>query len=353
MTRFQLWSALTLVAIAFSTSTCEAQLSKALSATMKVLIGGTAAYSAERAKHSMDEMEKASQDAAKAAVQVAKAKAKEVEFESFVLNKLRSQGYDASQDVVYSVYFTLNNDASSVYWADTISRADVYFCLDLEGHGTHLVPDIRYGYNGSPVLNSVIAREVRPGNKIVVRVLDDDSLSNAVWRSLLETRVKLDVGMVAFLPVPVMTHASGELQLLSKNSRVVVSAPDEIAAVTVTVPNTEDGTWLTKGELKDGSGRIVGAIQIACIWSARGERKSFDARVAAERARMSAEQLALEENESSSAKQAAKSGSQFWLWAVAGTLAAIWFVVYVVMDAVSGKPDKLIKDANGTTPDKQ
>ena len=237
---------------------------------MKLVVGGTAAYSASKAKHSSEVFDKASRDAAKTAADVELAKAKEAQFESLVLSKLRDQGLDASHDAIYSVYFTLNNDASSVYWADIFSKPDVFFYFDLEGHGTYLVPQIRYEYAGGPILDRVVAQEVRPGSKIVVRVMDDDTRSDEVWKSLLRTRVNLDVtgGLVATKVAAVQARASGQLQVLSDSSQVILDPPDEIAAVTVTVPKTENGTWLAEGDLRDGSKRTVGSIQIACVWSA-------------------------------------------------------------------------------------
>lgn len=96
-----------------------------------------------------------------------------------------------------------------------------------------------------------------------------------------------------------------------------------------TVPNTEDGTWLAEGELRDGKNRSVGTIQIACVWSARGERAAFDAKVAAERARLAGERSTLEAKESQLHDKAANSGGSFWFWAVAGTFAGTWFLVHV------------------------
>ena len=208
---------ITVIVVVSTQSPCQAQRHKALSAILKVVAGGTAAYSASEAKHSSEVFDQARRDAANTATDVARAKVKEVEFESQVLDKLRAQGLDASQEAIYSVYFTLNNDASAVYWADTFSKPDVFFYFDLEGHGTYLIPQIRYEYAGGPILDRVVAREVRPGSKIVVRILDDDTSSDEIWKSLLRTRVNFDVtgGLKATKLASVQARASGQLQVIS------------------------------------------------------------------------------------------------------------------------------------------
>jgi hypothetical protein len=316
----------------FTQLPCQAQKSKALSTIMKLVTAGTAAYSADKAIHSDETFDKARRDASNSATDVARAKAKEVQFESQILTKLRAQGVDASEQAIYSVYFTLNNDASSVYWADIFSKPDVFFYFDLEGHGTYVDPQIRYEYAGGPVLYRIIAREVRSGSKIVIRFMDDDTSSDEVWKSLLQTRVNFDVtgGLTATILATAQTSISGHLQVLSSGTQVMLDPPDEIVAATTTVPATEDGTWLASGDLSDSDNRIVGSIQIACVWSARGERAAFDAKVAAERAKLARERSAVEAKESEHNEKAAQAAGSFWFWAVAGSLALLWFVFHLV-----------------------
>lgn len=182
-----------------------------------------------------------------------------------VLSRLQAQGQDCKNDAIYSVLF----QTSAGHWADFWSRPDVFFCLDIEGKGSFIAPNIHWNYSGTPFLDHILAEEAPPGSRIVVRVMDDDTASDAIWNSILSTRVELqataDLSVTQFIPV--RATASGALQLLDR--RLTIDAPEEIASAVFEVPESADGLWRADGRLFDTSDNAVGTIQMCCTWSGR------------------------------------------------------------------------------------
>ncbi|OUT56884.1 MAG: hypothetical protein CBB71_17115, partial [Rhodopirellula sp. TMED11] len=94
--------ALAVIMLATSSRLCFAQRAKALKAIVKVLTGAGAAEAARRSGQSFEEYK----------------------HEDAILTQLRSQGVDADNSSVCSVYFKLINDGG--YWADFWSKPDVF-----------------------------------------------------------------------------------------------------------------------------------------------------------------------------------------------------------------------------------
>ena len=134
------------------------------------------------------------------------------------------------------------------------------------------MPQIRWNYGGGPVLDCVLARDVKPGTKIVVRVLDDDSWSDEIWNNILKTRVDFDLAprikVIKYVDVSV-GYVGGQIRLLDRD--VVIDAPDPIATAEFVVPESKDGIWVADGTLRDTSEGDAGKIQFACVWSAKRE----------------------------------------------------------------------------------
>lgn len=183
------------------------------------------------------------------------------------LDGLHSRGLDQSDDSIYSIYFKVKRGS----WADWFSDPDLFFYVDIEGQGSFLVPQIHWNYAGGPVLDRVLARDVKPGTKIVVRVLDDDSWSDEIWNNILKTRVSISVSpeIQANKYINISGYIGGKIQLLDRN--VVIDAPDPVATAEFVVPETGEDFWVADGTLHDDSGNGVGSIQFACVRSARGE----------------------------------------------------------------------------------
>ncbi len=223
----------------------QAQAGSAVQTIVKVLTGLGAAESMRRSGQSYEQFKD----------------------EDAILTKLRSQGLDANKSSIYSIYFS----TSGGVWADFWTRPDLFFVVDIEGQSSQLVPQIRYNYRGEPVLDVLFADTVRPGSRVVVRILDDDTSSDAIWNSILKTRAHLSVTpeVNATKFVSLQANASGQLTLL--DDTVIIDAPDFIAAASFAVPETKDGRWVADAKLVDSTRKEVGTLQFASLWSAPQE----------------------------------------------------------------------------------
>jgi len=186
-----------------------------------------------------------------------------------ILQQLRSQGLTEEAPAIYSLYFSLNGDASSVYWADILNKPDIITLVQIEGQGNYLVPDIANEYAGQPFLETIVNREAPAGRRIIVHVLDDDSFSNAIWNNLLQTRVNFSLrgegGAVAAQAMfRADVEANGHIQLLDKN--MTIDTYDYIATAEFIVPTSPDGRWVADGVLHDSKGRTVGSLRLAQLW---------------------------------------------------------------------------------------
>jgi hypothetical protein len=162
----------------------------------------------------------------------------------------------------------MNGNAEAVYWADTIGKPDIYIVVAIEGHGEFLIPRITYGYSGQPILDNLFEKYAKPGSKICIYVFDDDSFSNDVWNSILQTRIALDVTskIQATPAIGVTIGAKGNVQLLNRNT--ALDTPDFVAYAEFLVPESNDGGWIADGTLIDQKGIEVGKIQFSEIWKA-------------------------------------------------------------------------------------
>ena len=185
-----------------------------------------------------------------------------------VIQNLKAQGIDPTDGAIYSLYFSLSGDVSSVMWADIFSKPDIFAVVQIEGQGTFLIPDIQQDYGGQPILENVVAKNATPGARILVHILDDDCLSNEIWNKILQSRidyrVTTDIQATTFARVNVET--SGSLRLLDRN--MVIDPPDYIATAEFTAPSSPDGRWLANGILHDSQNREVGKLQFAQLWRA-------------------------------------------------------------------------------------
>lgn len=184
------------------------------------------------------------------------------------LDSMRSRGLDQSDDCVYSIYFKVTKGG----WADWFSDPDLFFYVDIEGQGSFLVPQIHWNYAGGPILDRVLARDVKPGSRVVVRVLDDDTWTDEIWNNILKTRVSIymapEIQVTKYVSIR-PGYVGGQIQLLDRN--VVIDAPDPVATAEFVVPETKDGFWAADATLYDDSGNDVGNLQFACVRSDKRE----------------------------------------------------------------------------------
>ena len=291
----------------FPVSQLRAQLTpQALKVVVKLLTGAAAAESLSKSAQAYER-----RDFSKATVQQ----------ESETIRRLREQGIEANNAAVYSAMFSLDTNSNAVWWADYFSKADPFFLVDIEGQGTFLAPQIRYNYQGGPILDRVVAKDIPPGRRVVVRVMDDDTLSDEIWKSILRTRVDLtlDANAKATQYVQLSANVNGKLsvQLLPNAAPVVIDAPDQIATMSFLVPNTSDGRWVANGDLFDGNNTKVGTLQFSSVWNAQSEI------------------LAQTNKVNTAQQQQATSTRSMVFWGVFG---AVLIVVFFSMFANKSKP---------------
>jgi len=53
---------------------------------------------------------------------------------------------------VYALQFDLKNDASTIKWADALSKPDVFPVVYVAGEGTYLIPELKRNYDGGRVI---------------------------------------------------------------------------------------------------------------------------------------------------------------------------------------------------------
>jgi hypothetical protein len=184
-----------------------------------------------------------------------------------ILENLRRQGLqDADKKAIYSIFFTLDSDASCVRWADIFNDPDIFVYLQIEGEDDYVFPSITYEYAGQPLLMSFVHREIPSGRRVLVHILDDDTWSDSIWNSILSSRI--DYRATASMPCKTLVSAraelNGRLQILDRT--VVIDAPDYITTAQFLVPESPDGRWLMSGNLADEKGRKVGQLQFMQVW---------------------------------------------------------------------------------------
>jgi hypothetical protein len=185
-----------------------------------------------------------------------------------LLDSLKAQGMTYEDPAIYSLSFSLNFDASAVYWADVFNRPDLFALIQIEGMGECIVPGISYEYSGQPLQETLLHREIPAGRKVLIHFMDDDTPNNSVWNSILQTRVdfKIDTTVTerptATKLKAVRSTTTGSIQLL--DSPLVLDAPDYIATVEFVVPNSPH--WSVKGRIFDAKAREVGSTEFRQLW---------------------------------------------------------------------------------------
>lgn len=179
-----------------------------------------------------------------------------------IKSNLKKQGYELTNEALFSVFLDLNNDASSLYWADIMSKPDVYIVVSMEGQNPIVIPSIYSEYAGTKILESFIAKQGVKGGKCVLTIYDDDTTSNTFWNSILKTKVKINIraDLSAYKGIPVVINAStNSCQLLDRN--VTLDSADVIASAVFNIPSNSE-VWSANIDLIDSSNRSVGKMSI-------------------------------------------------------------------------------------------
>lgn len=186
-----------------------------------------------------------------------------------IIQALKQKGIPPDNTSISSFYFSLDGNVSSVMWADIFNKPDIFATVEIEGHGRYIVPIMQYEYTGQPIMENLITEKIRPGSRILIHILDDDTLSDTIWNNILQTRIdcRISADVACTKMSKVHIEASGKIRLLDKN--VVVAAPDMIATAEFRAPELPGSTgWRAAGPLFDSSNRKVGELHFAKIWEA-------------------------------------------------------------------------------------
>ncbi len=182
-------------------------------------------------------------------------------------DKLRSEGIDPANRAIYSAYLQLDKNADAVYWERWFGWPNVILEVEIAGQGNFLIPRIDQSYQGQPILENLIGQYASPGTRIIVHVLDDKQFQNAVWNSILKTKINFSVssGVVANNLVNLTLQADGSFQIIDKNVEIV--SPVCIATADFNVPESTDGRWLANADFRDKDNNVIGVLQFQQMWS--------------------------------------------------------------------------------------
>ena len=171
--------------------------------------------------------------------------------------------YLARGEAVYALEFDLNNDASSIYWADILSKPDVFPVLQVAGMGSFLIPDIAVNYAGGKIIWTFKVPKIPNHRDVSIMLFDDDSASDQIWKNVLSTRWSIDLkGCLLLQGIPFTATAQGSLQLVTK--QITIDPPDQLCVYTITTPRfCWGGKWESSGDLKNGAGNKVGHIKFS------------------------------------------------------------------------------------------
>jgi hypothetical protein len=180
------------------------------------------------------------------------------------------QGYNSSA-AIYSIDFNLDPKKEAVYWADIIGKPDVYVVVEIEGYGELLVPSLKTGYSGGRVLKTFVGGNIKPGSKIRISLLDDDTLGDAVWNSILKTKVSWFIGaeqqnseVISDITKGMRMGASANGTICLLDQKIEIDQPDLLATAEFAAP-IDRSTWKQSGSILDSNNSKVGNISFSKI----------------------------------------------------------------------------------------
>jgi hypothetical protein len=189
------------------------------------------------------------------------AEAQEIHAETdLVLADLRRRGIDPTGGAIFQLYFEID-PASAGRW---FLSPNVYALVQIEGQGDFVPASIAKGYRGQPYTVTVYGRQVRPGGRILVHLLDDKQFFNAAWNSLLQTEVPISVAGQYITPM-FKAEMTAEAKIKILNKDITFQPPGYMATADIKVPSSKDGIWLADGRLT-ADNKQVGVIQFGQIW---------------------------------------------------------------------------------------
>lgn len=93
-----------------------------------------------------------------------------------------------------------------------VDKPNVFFCLQIEGVGTYLIPEVEQKYDGQQLMYKVNLPNLPPRRKILVHAYDDHAQMNDVIRQMRENPAKFHIESKYDLAV-VQVKGNGEIAI--------------------------------------------------------------------------------------------------------------------------------------------
>ncbi|MCB9875931.1 MAG: hypothetical protein H6821_17325 [Planctomycetaceae bacterium] len=165
---------------------------------------------------------------------------------------------------IYSITF----DFDEGVWADWFSGPDIFAVVEYEGGRKVLIPDIEYNWDYSLKSYTIRCPTMPVGSTCVVRLYDDDAISNTVWKTILSNKVDWTVSSHANAQFPrrgtvalgVDAVAGGTFKILDlpDGQSAILDGPDSVAIATFSVPDEPStSTWSLQGNFTH-NGKNIG-----------------------------------------------------------------------------------------------
>ncbi len=180
-----------------------------------------------------------------------------------VVDDLKERKLNPRDGAIFQIYFSVDPHSAHRWFLSP----NVYALVQPEGQGDFIPASITKGYRGQPLSLTIYGRQIRPGGRILVHILDDKEFWNTTWNSLLQTEIPFPVVGVTVTPmVKVQWGANGKIRVLNKD--ITFQPPGRMATADITVPSASDGIWMADGTLYDVEKKPVGKLQFGQIWRA-------------------------------------------------------------------------------------
>jgi len=196
-----------------------------------------------------------------AASKTAEAKAA-YEEKAAIIADLRNKGIDTKDGALYQLFFRVDPGASDRWFF----YPNVFALIQIEGQDGDFIPaSCARSYRGQPWGVSFYAKEIKPGAKVIVHLLDDKSLSNQIWENLLKTKYSFQVeNTIGVNLIRATITSTKDIQLL--DDAYSINSYGYLATAEFVTPKSSDGSWLADGRFVGRSGKEVGEFQVMQTW---------------------------------------------------------------------------------------
>jgi len=180
---------------------------------------------------------------------------------------------------IYSVEFNFSRSS----WGDIWSRPDIFAVVEHEGGNSILIPDIVYNWDYSTKIYTFRCPTLPNGSHCVLRLYDDGTDSDIIWKNILSTKVNWSTSATAqsaILPtrgvecMDVSATANGTISILNPTDKSAfhINAPDVIATARFTVPDAKPSDrWNMQGVFTK-SGTEMGKVSLTHWHTNRSDR---------------------------------------------------------------------------------